>query len=64
MRIKPENIELRNKILKGVDMAFRELVISSAEKNQSLVIADKDGNIQHVPAKELLKKLSETTASY
>jgi hypothetical protein len=59
MRIKPENIELRNKILKGVDMAFRELVISSAEKNQSLVIADKDGNIQHVPAKELLKKLSE-----
>ncbi|SHN08018.1 hypothetical protein [Mucilaginibacter sp. OK098] len=59
MKIKPENVELRNKILKGVDMAFRELVISSAEKNQSLVIADKDGNIQHVPAKELLKKLSE-----
>jgi hypothetical protein len=59
MKIKPENVELRNKILKGVDMAFRELVISSAEKNQSLVIADKDGNVQHVPAKELLKKLSE-----
>lgn len=59
MKIKPENVELRNKILKGVDMAFRELVISSAEKNQNLVIADKDGNIQHVPAKELLKKLSE-----
>jgi hypothetical protein len=59
MKIKPENVELRNKILKGVDMAFRELVISSAEKNQSLVIADKDGNIKHVPAKELLKKLSE-----
>jgi hypothetical protein len=58
MKIKPENVELRNKILKGVDMAFRELVISSAEKNQSLVIADKDGNIKHVPAKELLKKLS------
>jgi len=59
MKIKPENVELRNKILKGVDMAFKELVISSAEKNQSLVIADKEGNIQHVPAKELLKKLSE-----
>jgi hypothetical protein len=59
MKIKPENVELRNKILKGVDMAFRELVISSAEKKQSLVIADKDGNIRHVPAKELLKKLSE-----
>ena len=59
MKIKPENVELRNKILKGVDMAFRDLVISSAEKNQSLVIADKDGNIQQVPAKELLKKLSE-----
>jgi len=59
MKIKPENVELRNKILKGVDMAFKELVISSAEKNQTLVIADKEGNIQHVPAKELLKKLSE-----
>ncbi|MDB5088684.1 MAG: hypothetical protein JWR09_2678 [Mucilaginibacter sp.] len=59
MKIKPENVELRNKILKGVDMAFRELVVTSAEKNQSLVIADKDGNIKHVPAKELLKKLSE-----
>jgi hypothetical protein len=57
MKIKAENIELRNKILKGVDKAFKELVLKSAQKNESLVIADKDGNILHVPAKELLKAL-------
>jgi hypothetical protein len=50
--MKPENIELQNK-------AFEKLVIASAARDESLVVADKDGNIKHVPAKELLKKLSE-----
>jgi hypothetical protein len=59
MKIKAENIELRDKIIAGANKAFEQLVISSAEKDQSLVVADKDGNIKHVPAKELLKKLSE-----
>ncbi|MDB5008461.1 MAG: hypothetical protein JWP45_2854 [Mucilaginibacter sp.] len=59
MKIKPENIELRNKIIKGVNLAFKELVETSAEKNQKLVVADKDGNVLHVPAKELLKRLLE-----
>ncbi|MDB4920850.1 hypothetical protein [Mucilaginibacter sp.] len=57
--MKPENIELQNKIIEGANKAYLKLLVSSAEKNQSLVITDKDGNIQHVPAKELLKKLSE-----
>ena len=57
MKIKAENIELRNKILEGANRAYKKLVIESAEKNQQLVIADKDGNVQHVDAKDLLKTL-------
>jgi hypothetical protein len=57
MKIKNESIEFRNKIMEGVNKAVRQLVISSAEQNKNLVIADEDGNILHVPAKELLKTL-------
>lgn len=60
IEIKPENIELRNKILEGVNNAFKKLVIASAKKNEKLVIADKDGNVLHVPAKDLLKTFSDT----
>jgi len=60
MKLSPENIELRDKIVKGVNLAFEKLVISSAEKNEKLVIADIDGNIKHVDAKELLKTLLKT----
>jgi hypothetical protein len=42
MEIKPENIELRNKIMKGVNKAFKKLVIASAERNEKLVIAFSD----------------------
>ncbi len=59
MEIKPENIQIRDKIIEGVNLAYKNLVINSAEKNQKLVISDLNGNVQHVPAKELLKKLSE-----
>ena len=59
MKIKSENIELRNKIIEGANKAYEKLVVSSAAKNENLVIADKDGNVLHVPAKDLLKKLSE-----
>jgi hypothetical protein len=58
MQIKPENIEFRNKVMEGVNKAVKNLVISSAEKNEKLVIADKDGNVLHVPAKDLLKTFS------
>jgi hypothetical protein len=56
MKIKAENVELRNKIMAGINMAVRELVISSAERNEKLVIADAEGNVLHVPAKDLLKQ--------
>ncbi|HEY4322720.1 MAG TPA: hypothetical protein VGN20_02010 [Mucilaginibacter sp.] len=59
MKLKPENIELQDKIMEGANKAFKKLVISSAEKNEMLVIADKDGNVQHVPAKDLLKTLPD-----
>jgi hypothetical protein len=50
---------LASKIVEGVDKAVRKLVETSAAKNESLVISDKDGNIKKVPAKELLKDLSK-----
>jgi len=59
MGLKAENIELQNKIVEGVNRAYKKLLLESAEKNQSLVVADKQGNIRQVPAKDLLKKLSE-----
>jgi hypothetical protein len=59
MALKPENIEFQNKIMEGVKKAVKKLVIASAEKNEKLVIADKDGNVLHVPAKDLLKTLSD-----
>lgn len=54
MNLKPENIELSDKIMAGINKAVRELVISSAANDEKLVIADKDGNIKYVPAKDLL----------
>ena len=57
--MKPENIELQNKIIEGANKAYLKLLVSSAAKDESLVVTDKNGNIQHVPARELLKKLSE-----
>jgi len=60
MQLSPENIDLRDKIIKGVNLAYQRLVISSAEKNEKLVIADKEGNIKHVDAKDLLKTLPQT----
>lgn len=46
--------ELSEKVLTGLRKALRKLVESSAVNDESLVIADKDGNIKTVPAKELL----------
>lgn len=54
MNLKPENIELSDKIMAGINKAVRELVINSAANDEKLVIADKEGNIKHVPAKDLL----------
>jgi hypothetical protein len=59
MNLKPENIELRGKIIAGIHKAVDKLIISSAAKDEKLVIADKDGNIKHVPAKDLLTAQSK-----
>ena len=49
-----DRTQLPEKVLTGLRKALRKLVESSADNNESLVIADKDGNIKIVPAKELL----------
>ncbi|HEY2581787.1 MAG TPA: hypothetical protein VGI43_08275 [Mucilaginibacter sp.] len=59
MKLKDESIEFRDKVMDGVNKAVKKLVIAAAEKNEKLVIADKDGNVQHVPAKDLLKTLPD-----
>jgi hypothetical protein len=46
--------KLPEKVLAGLRKALRKLVENSAANNESLVIADKDGKIKTVPAKELL----------
>ena len=55
MNLKPENIELSDKIMAGIHKAVRKLVVKSAANDEKLVISDKEGKIQHVSAKELLK---------
>lgn len=54
MKLKPENIELRGKIIAGIHKAVDKLIMNSAANDEKLVIADKEGNIKHVPAKDLL----------
>jgi hypothetical protein len=46
--------ELSEKIMRGLKIAIKKLVEDTAAQNGSLVIGDKDGNILHVPAKDLL----------
>jgi len=59
MNLKPENIELSDKIMAGINKAVRELVTRSAANDEKLVIADKNGTIKHVPAKDLLTRQSK-----
>lgn len=58
MTIKPENLELRDKIMSGVRKAVDKLITESAAKDETLVIADDNGIVKVVPAKELLGTLS------
>jgi hypothetical protein len=59
MQVKPENIQLGDKIMSGIKKAVEKLVIESAERDEKLIIADKEGNVMHVPAKELLGQPSK-----
>lgn len=52
---------LADKVMIGVNKAVRQLVETSAANNESLIVGDKDGNPISVPAKELLKKLNDTS---
>ena len=49
------------KVMTGVNRAVRKLVETSAANNKNLIVGDKDGNPISVPAKELLKKLNDTS---
>jgi hypothetical protein len=50
--------EFAQKILLGMRRAIRKLVEESAALGKSLVISE-DGEVKHVPAKDLLAKLDE-----
>jgi hypothetical protein len=47
--------ELSEKFMAGLNLARKRLIEKRALENRTLVIADKDGNVKEVPAKELLK---------
>ncbi len=59
MEIKPENIELRNKIMAGIKKAVEKLIVNSAAKNGKLVISDEEGNVKIVFAKDLISSLKK-----
>ena len=46
--------DMRAKILNGIDLAYRRLLITKQKNNEDIVIS-KDGKIVHVKASELLK---------
>jgi len=49
--------ELSERVLSGVQKALVKLVEESAANNEDLVIADKNGKIKTVPAKDMLKEM-------
>jgi adenylate kinase len=55
MKLGKEHDELRTKIMAGIQKAYQELLIKTAREDGKVVIADENGEIKHVPAKELLK---------
>jgi hypothetical protein len=50
--------EFAQKVLLGMRKAIRKLVEERAASGESLVISE-DGEVKHVPAKDLLAKLEE-----
>lgn len=55
MKSGQENAELLNKIEAGLKLAVRRLYEQMAANNEMAVVSV-DGEIKHVPARELLKK--------
>jgi len=58
--VSKDKTQLPERVLMGLRKALRQLVENSAANNESLVIADKDGNVKTVPAKELLPLVQAT----
>ena len=54
MDLKEEHQELSKKIFDGLKLAFRRLYEQKAANNETVVISV-NGEIKHVPAKDLLK---------
>jgi hypothetical protein len=54
--MKQENIELLDKIAKGLKLANERFLEKSAANNETIVISDKNGVIKHIPARELLEQ--------
>ena len=43
--ISPENVELREKILRGFKLAVEKVYENARKNGEELVVADKDGNV-------------------
>ena len=54
MALKKENAELLNKIEAGLKLAMRRLYEKKAANNETAIICV-NGEIRHIPAKDLLK---------
>ena len=48
--------EFARKVLKGMQIAHEKMLNEKALRGESIVVADDEGNIKHVPAKILLEK--------
>lgn len=55
----PQHGTFTDKVMVGLKKALRKLAEEAASNNESLVIGDKDGNAQSIPAKDLLSTLSK-----
>jgi len=48
-----EKKEIREKILKGLELMHEKLIKTKKERNLALVVSDEKGNVIHIPAKDL-----------
>ena len=48
--------EFSRRVLKGMQIAYEKMLHEEALRDESIVVADDEGNIKHIPAKNLLKK--------
>jgi len=56
MSLSKQDTELLNKIEAGLKLAMQRLYEKRAANNETVIISDANGNIQHVSAREILNK--------